>query len=715
MRTYLKSTAGLAMLAVFAATNVCGVPLFVTAPGSPVNVGSRPTGVAVGDFNGDGKQDLAVANALNNNVTVLLGNGAGGFAVAPGSPVTVGSFPYAIIAKDFNHDGKTDLAVVNSLSNNVTILLGNGAGGFASAPGSPFAVGTNPDFATTADFNGDTIPDLAVTNYLANTVTVLLGNGAGGFTPAPGSPYATGNAPQGVVALDLNKDGKMDLAIANQLDNHVTTLLGNGAGGFVAGTSNEGASHATIITGQANIFGMTTGDFYSRGTTDAVTASFGANQVNLLKSDGVGDILYNAQFSAVNSPINVVSGDFDGDGKLDIAVVCEGTDQLLILLGNGAGNFNVATAPFFSTGGNPYGLATGDFNGDGKLDIVVTNQNDHTISVLLSNSPVAPPPAVLSLPSSQTIDFNIGDHVGSDAAFLLQATASSGLPVSFTVQGGPATVSGDLLTVTGLGTVTVVASQAGSSSFLPASATQSFNIALGSPSIRVLVNGASLRPGVVPPGSYATIFGSNLVSGAFQGDSASSQTLGGTTVTILDVQKKSFTPNLSLVSFGQINFVVPADVAAGPATVTVTNKTGKFATVSVTIGPVAPALFSADGSGSGGAAANITAPDGSPTLLPTSSCLPFGCTLKDISLPSGLPVYLILYGTGIRGRSGLHAVSLSIGDVPAKVTYAGAQGNYAGLDQVDALLPASLAGAGTVDVKLTVDGISANPVKIRFK
>lgn len=500
VRPYLKSLTGMAILAVFAATNVFAIPLFIPAPGSPVNVGGRPTGVTVGDFNGDGKQDVAVANAHDNTVTVLLGNGAGGFAVAPGSPIAVGLFPYAIIAKDFNHDGKTDLAVVNSLSNNLTILLGNGAGGFAPAPGSPFAVGTNPDFATTADFNGDTIPDLAVTNYLANTVTILLGNGAGGFTPGSGSPYATGNAPQGIVALDLNKDGKMDLAIANQLDNHVTTLLGNGAGGFVAAISNEGASHASIITGQANILGMTTGDFYNRGTTDAVTASFGTNQVNLLKSDGVGDILYNAQFSAVNNPINVASGDFDGDGKLDIAVVCEGSDQLLILLGNGAGNFNVATAPFFSTGGNPYGLATGDFNGDGKLDIVVTNQNDHTISVFLSNSPVVPPPAPAAVgPAAQTIDFVLADHLGSDSAFPLRASASSGLPVSFTLQSGPATLSGDLLTLTGLGTVTVLASQGGSSSFLPAFATQSFNIALGAPSIRVLVNGAPSGPACSRP------------------------------------------------------------------------------------------------------------------------------------------------------------------------------------------------------------------------
>ena len=224
----------------------------------------------------------------------------------------------------------------------------------------------------------------------------------------------------------------------------------------------------------------------------------------------------------------------------------------------------------------------------------------------------------------------------------LQAGSTSRLPVSFTVQNAPAIVSGDLLTLTGLAAVTVVASHAHS----------------------------------------------NLVAGAFHSNTASSQAPRGTTITSLDVQKNTFTPNLALPACAQPNFVAPVKVARGLAIVTATNKKGKSTWVPVTIGPLATALFRADGTRHGGAAANVTAPDSSPTLLPASVCLRFGCPLKDIFLPYGVPFYVIPNGTGVRGRRGLDGVSLTLADVPAQVTYIGTQGCYASLDQLDALLPA---------------------------
>ncbi len=137
----------------------CGAS-FAQAPGSPFTVGLIPKSVAVGDFNLDGTPDLAAANSISNDVTVLLGNGTGGFAPAPGSPFAVGSGPYSIAVGDFNLDGKPDLATANSNSGNVTVLLGNGAGGFAAAPGSPFAVGVAPLSIVVGDFNLDGNPTL---------------------------------------------------------------------------------------------------------------------------------------------------------------------------------------------------------------------------------------------------------------------------------------------------------------------------------------------------------------------------------------------------------------------------------------------------------------------------------------------------------------------------------------------------------------------------
>src|SRR5271157_1234108 len=170
------------LLALSAAANA----QFTPAPGSPFAAGSYPASVAVADFNGDGRLDLAVANEGSHNVTVLLGNGTGGFTAAPGSPFPAGSSPISVAVGDFNGDGKPDLAIANEGGNNVTVLLGNGTGGFTAAPGSPFPVGTQPESVAVGDFNGDGKPDLAIANARSNTVTVLLGNGTGGFTAAPG-------------------------------------------------------------------------------------------------------------------------------------------------------------------------------------------------------------------------------------------------------------------------------------------------------------------------------------------------------------------------------------------------------------------------------------------------------------------------------------------------------------------------------------------------
>src|SRR5262249_26119387 len=133
--------------------------------------------VAVGDFNGDGKLDLAVANSGSGNVTILLGDGKGAFPT--NATVGAGNGPISVAVGDFNGDGKPDLAVANYDDNDVTILLGDGAGGFSPAPGSPVGAETNPRSVAVGDFNRDGKPDLAVANEGSDNVTILLGNGLG--------------------------------------------------------------------------------------------------------------------------------------------------------------------------------------------------------------------------------------------------------------------------------------------------------------------------------------------------------------------------------------------------------------------------------------------------------------------------------------------------------------------------------------------------------
>ena len=233
-------------------------------------------GTAVADFNGDGKADLAVTNFNGSTVSILLGNGTGGFTAATGSPITVGTFPEGIVTGDFNGDGKADLAVATISSNSVSILLGNGDGTFRT----PTTVGISPLQVVVADLNG---ADLAVTNQGSNTVSVLLGNGMGGFTVAPGSPVAAGSGPFGIATADVNGDGHADLAVTNLNSNSVSVLLGNGDGTFVADPGSP------ITVGNLPI-GIATGDFNGDSKPDLAVTKQNSNTVRVLLNTSPVDL-----------------------------------------------------------------------------------------------------------------------------------------------------------------------------------------------------------------------------------------------------------------------------------------------------------------------------------------------------------------------------------------------------------------------------------------
>jgi hypothetical protein len=442
----------------------------VAAVGSPFATGTAPRSVAVGDFNGDGIPDLATPDFGSNNVTVLLGNGSGGFSPAANSPFAVGAGPQFVAIGDFNGDGFPDLAVANETSNNVTILLGNGAGSFTASPGSPFGTGTQPHCVVVGDFNGDGIEDIATANYGSNNLTVMLGNGSGGFTATAGSPFAAQAAPYAIVAGDFNGDGMQDLAAANYASNSVTVLLGNGSGGFTP------ASGSPFAVGQ-NPEALVVGDFNRDGIEDLATADFSSNDVTVLIGNGSGGFNTGTLFPAGTNANSIAVGDYNADGIQDLAVANFGANNVTVLLGNGSGGFAATAASPFTAGPNPVFIATADFNGDGVEDIAAANIiGGNSVSVLLGFRTGSAAQTItfgpLSNVTTSTAPFGISASANSGLAVSFASETNNVCTVS------GSTVS--IVTVVS-GTCTIVASQEGSASFAPApTVTQSFMVNTGS-------------------------------------------------------------------------------------------------------------------------------------------------------------------------------------------------------------------------------------------
>src|SRR5216684_5547948 len=369
---------------------------------------ASPSSVAVGDFNADGVPDLAVANTDSNSVSVLLGNGDGTFQTAQSSAVE--TQPSSVAVGDFNGDGVPDLAVANSGAPNgsVSVLLGNGDGSFQTARS--FGAGIWPSSVAVGDFNADGVPDLAVANRGSNDVSVLLGNGDGRFQAA--RSFAVGSALVSVAVGDLNGDGVPDLAATKGNSNDVSVLLGNGDGSFQA-PRDFGVG--------ARPFSVAVSDFNGDGVVDLAVADSAAIEVSILLGYGDGSFEVTPALRVPVNPVSVAAGDFNGDGVPDLAVVNMGTSPsyvdgtVSVLLGNGDGRFQEARS--FAAGSLPSSVTVGDFNGDGVPDLAVANRGspprymDSGVSVLLGNGDgsfqTARRFATGSMPSSIAVgDFN---------------------------------------------------------------------------------------------------------------------------------------------------------------------------------------------------------------------------------------------------------------------------------------------------------------------
>ena len=400
--------------------------MFRNGPGSPFPVGTNPVSNATADLNGDGHLDLLTANYISDNASVLFGDGNGGFTAA--APVAVGNGPRQIQSGDLDGDGDIDFITTNYSGNSVSVLLNNGNGTFTAAP--DVAVGTRPRGVALGDLDGDGDLDFVAANYLANTVSVMLNNGNGTFAQAAGSPVATGTRPTAVALADFNGDGDLDVAVTSNTTNTVTILLSNnGAGGFTAA--------APAATG-AGPRGIAAGDFDGDGDADLAVANFGANTLSILLNNGSGVFTaLGAPLATANNPYAVTVGDLDGDGDLDIATSNSGNSSISVFRNDGSGAFTPASGSPFAVGVSPGGVVMGDFDEDGDLDLSTANFGSSTTSILINTA------ALYSVVFTHPTLEGTPPGAGGDLVFTVSRTATSEAEnVAYTL-GGTATAGSD--------------------------------------------------------------------------------------------------------------------------------------------------------------------------------------------------------------------------------------------------------------------------------
>jgi FG-GAP-like repeat len=623
------------------------VPLF--GPQTEYVAGSKngPSGIAVGDFNGDGKLDLAVVNFGDWNIYVLLGNGDGTFQPARSVYIASGGgFPWYVVAADFNGDGKLDLAVSNYGDNSISVLLGNGDGTFQAPQTTP--VSTNPAQVAVGDFNGDGKLDLAVSSVANNNVSVLLGNGDGTFqaplvTPAGANPwyFAVG---------DFTGNGKLDLAVADYgcpLDcnsspsNTVTVLLGNGDGTFLPGSS------LTVGNGPA---GVAVADFNGDGKLDLAVTNLNDNTVSVLLGNGDGTFQTPQTFSdpGIPHPYFVAVGDFNGDGKPDLVISNElDAPTVSVLLGKGDGTFQPAQD--FAVDNDPVFVAVSALSGNGGLDLAVANLHTLNISVLLgtagSLSTLTLNPSTVTGGTSATGTVTLSGSAPSAGAVVNLSSSNTGVatvPASVTVPGGntsatfpvttgpvgtviPVTISGSYNGNTQSATLTVNPSTLASLTLNPSSVTGGLGSSTGTVTLNVPAPAG---------GAQVTLSSSNTSAATVP---ASVTVPGGSTSATFPVTTSPVGTVIPVTISGSYNGnTQSATLTVNPPTLTsltlnpssVVGGVGS-STGTVTLNAPAPA---------GGAKVTLSSSNPSTASVPSSVTIPAGATSATFTVDTSIVV-----------------------------------------------------------------------------
>ncbi len=698
--------------------------------------------MAPADLNGDGNLDLAAASRTGSGLlAVLLGNGALGF---PTQNRYAGSYyDEGLLVSDFDADGKLDLiqgtgeanAISFQRSLTMAVFFGRGDGTLDGAQGLRVPAGSNVE-PIGADFTGDGRTDLLSVG--SNSSTTLFAGTATGrletvYTATLSGEFRNLTAAE---AADFNGDGRADLVFTDSTLG-LYVALNNGSGRFPA---------ATRLDNTANFAHVAVGDFNGDGRLDLAAANNGgtspaqAGNVAFFAGAGNGSFTRGAALTPGPKPSRVALRDLDGDNRAELVVVNRGLDEfaattnspggIVVYAGNAGGTFTSPTA--YTAGRNPGEISIGDLNGDGRPDVVAQvreGQFGDRIAVLLNvggtlgtarllNTAFGPrKPALADLNGDGNVDMVVahccgdtplgyylglgGGNFSAESLVLTAVSYRGATAVDFDGDGRM-----DIVGVSGDFT------SSESTLFLLRNASMRSGVASA-------VSAASFTGGRLAAGSIVSLFGTNLANGLVVNEEAvAPEELGGVTVTVRDFTGTERKAQLFFVSPGQVNALIPAEVASGPAAIAIRTAAGAAAGAVVEIRDFQPGLFAATATGL--AAANVLriAQDGTQTVEPVVEVNAAGQVVaRPIDLGAATDqVFLLLYGTGIRGRGTAPTTTVMVGGQPQTVQYAGAQGQFIGLDQVNVRLNRNLAGRGLVDVVLTLNfQLQSNVLRVNIR
>ena len=378
--------------------------------GTVIPVGTAPENVTVADVDGDGDLDLLTANTGSDNVSVSFNDGLGTYSGRRN--VAVGRGPTSIVAGDVDGDGDLDLLTTNYGSNNVSVRLNNGLGDFSGSQTVTVGSGA-PQGLALGDVDGDGDLDLAVANQIGNSVSIRLNGG-----DATGSNTGVFSGSQDVLQLggsfaialhDVDGDGDLDVLVSSLTSNIVRVLLN---GGDATGSGTGLFSLGSTVTVGSNPASLAVGDVDADGDLDLLTANYGNSNVSVRLNNGLGVFSGTYTVAVGPSPHGVVLGDVDADGDLDLLTANDGTgtgaNTVSVRL-NG-GNASGSSSGLFSAGqtvtvgARPRGLAVGDLDSDGDLDLLVTSATFNSVTMRLNQPTVVPAPRITGFsPASAAI------------------------------------------------------------------------------------------------------------------------------------------------------------------------------------------------------------------------------------------------------------------------------------------------------------------------